>query len=229
MLLNFTAIESLGWVTPHQACFGVTPDISARLQYQFYQPVYILDKDVFPNADEHLGHWLGVTENKGDSLTYWILTESNQVLARSLVRPMEENKLNKQTQEAGETLDLAVTEIEGSESATNLDLLSDLVNSAMPEVDPLMINGFQADNLIGLVFIHKDKCGVPTKAKVIEVDKDTIRVMLEYVHGGLEVVELNLIQETLLSKEQGDKGNKPWTFIKVLNHHTVENGKIEVE
>eukprot|EP00957_Ditylum_brightwellii_P015084 1137990-Ditylum_brightwellii.AAC.1 len=46
-----------------------------------------------------------------------------------------------------------------------------------------MINGFQADNHIGFEFIHKDKCGVPTKAKVIEVDKDTGRVMLEYVHG----------------------------------------------
>eukprot|EP00957_Ditylum_brightwellii_P024613 1859432-Ditylum_brightwellii.AAC.1 len=57
-------IELLGWVTPYQACFGVTPDISALLQYQFYQPVYFSDKDVFPNSDECLGHWLGVAENK---------------------------------------------------------------------------------------------------------------------------------------------------------------------
>eukprot|EP00957_Ditylum_brightwellii_P017029 1284515-Ditylum_brightwellii.AAC.1 len=57
-------VESLGWVTPHQTCFGVTPDISALLQYQFYQLVYFSDKDVFPNSDERLGHWLGVAENK---------------------------------------------------------------------------------------------------------------------------------------------------------------------
>mmetsp|Transcript_34411 Transcript_34411/g.48875 ORF Transcript_34411/g.48875 Transcript_34411/m.48875 type:complete len:138 (+) Transcript_34411:520-933(+) len=31
MVLNFTALESLGWITPYQACFGVTPDISTLL------------------------------------------------------------------------------------------------------------------------------------------------------------------------------------------------------
>eukprot|EP00957_Ditylum_brightwellii_P103912 7916934-Ditylum_brightwellii.AAC.1 len=52
MLLNFTALKSLGWITPHQACFGTTPDISALLQFRFYQPVYFSDKDSFPNTEE---------------------------------------------------------------------------------------------------------------------------------------------------------------------------------
>ena len=91
MLLNYTALESLGWITPHQACFGITPDISALLQFTFFQPIYFSDKDIFPNAEERMGHWLGVAENKGDALTYWILAENKQVLARSLVRPVENN------------------------------------------------------------------------------------------------------------------------------------------
>ena len=70
---------------------------------------------------------------------------------------------------------------------------------------------------------------MPTKTKVIEVDEDTGKVMLEYVHGGLELVEPNIIQEALLSKNQGDDMDGFWTFSKVLNHRTVENGKIEVE
>eukprot|EP00957_Ditylum_brightwellii_P120660 9203763-Ditylum_brightwellii.AAC.1 len=47
MLLNFTTLEPLNWITPHQAY-------------------------------ERLRHWLGVAEKKGDTLTYWILTENKQ-------------------------------------------------------------------------------------------------------------------------------------------------------
>lgn len=36
MLLNFTAVESIGWINPHQDCFGITIDISAILQYQLF-------------------------------------------------------------------------------------------------------------------------------------------------------------------------------------------------
>eukprot|EP00957_Ditylum_brightwellii_P178777 13617873-Ditylum_brightwellii.AAC.1 len=57
-------VELLGWVTPHQACVGVTPDISTLLQYQFYQSVHFTDKDIFPKSDEYLVHWLGVAEKK---------------------------------------------------------------------------------------------------------------------------------------------------------------------
>eukprot|EP00957_Ditylum_brightwellii_P038616 2919163-Ditylum_brightwellii.AAC.1 len=94
MLLNFTALESLGWIMPHQACF----------------------------------------ENKGDTLAYWILSDNKQVLARSLVRPIDEHEVNKQTPAPGEILDPAVTEIEGSQQQTapTMDLLSELVNSPMP-------------------------------------------------------------------------------------------------
>ena len=78
-------------------------------------------------------------------------------------------------------------------------------------------------------FVRKDKRNVPTKTKVIEVDEDTGKVMLEYLHGGLELVEPNVIQEASLSRDQEDDGNKLWSFSKVLNHRTESNGKIEVE
>ena len=47
--------------------------------------------------------------------------------------------------------------------------------------------------------------------------------------GVLEVVEPNIIQEALLSREQEDGANGMWTFSKILNHRTVNKGKIEVE
>ena len=53
--------------------------------------------------------------------------------------------------------------------------------------------------------------------------------MLEYVYGGLELVEPNVIQEAILSREQDDDEDRSWTFDKVLAHRTGQNGKIEVE
>eukprot|EP00957_Ditylum_brightwellii_P095699 7291744-Ditylum_brightwellii.AAC.1 len=76
-------------------------------------------------------------------------------------------------------------------------------------------------------FIHTDKKGVPTKATVAEVDADTGKVVLEHIHGRLEIVESNVIQEVLLSKEQGDEGDRLWTVSKILEHRMGENGKIE--
>ena len=39
-ILNRTATPSLGWKTPLEVLDGDTPDISAILQYQFWEPVY---------------------------------------------------------------------------------------------------------------------------------------------------------------------------------------------
>ena len=228
MVMNFTALESLGWLTPYQACFGNTPDISALLQYTFYQPVYFSDKDTYPHANERLGHWLGVAENKGDVLTYWILTENQTVLARSLVRPVQDFEVNKRCPEPSESLDPVVRDFEGSEKAdVKIDLLSDIVKSTSPEVNITTINDFNTSEHIGFEFIRKDQQDVPAKTKIIEVDEDTGRALLEYIHGGLEWVEPNVIQEALLSREQND--GDLYTFSKILNHRTTTNGKIEIE
>ena len=81
-LLNHTAVESLSWQTPIEACFGDTPDISPLLQFTFYELVYFLDQDArFLETGERLGRFVGIAENHGDALTYWILTSDDQLLA----------------------------------------------------------------------------------------------------------------------------------------------------
>ena len=230
MLLNYTALESIGWITPHQSCFGTTPDISALLQYRFYEPIYYSDKEAFPTSSERRGHWLGVAENKGDTLTYWILADNKQVLARSLIRPITDQEQNLRVPQPGEILDKDVAQVEGSPPpAPALDLLSEIVNSPTPTFDPTNINGFNPNDHLGMEFIHMDKQGIPTKATIMEVDEETGKVILEYIHGGLEVVEPNIIQEALLSREQNDNDNGMWTFSKILDHRTAEQGKIELE
>ena len=88
-VLNHLATPSLNNRTPIEKAFGVTPDISDLLQFYFYQPMFYLDtnKPAFPKSKELLGHWVGLTDNVGDALTYWILTTENQVIACSTLCP----------------------------------------------------------------------------------------------------------------------------------------------
>ncbi len=81
-------------ITPQQYRTGVTTDISPWLQFQFYQAILYLDNEnSWPSSKERSGYWLGISENIGDFLTYWILDDqTKQVLARSVVRPFNRNK-----------------------------------------------------------------------------------------------------------------------------------------
>ena len=86
-LMNHTSSRVLGWKTPIEMAFGSTPDISALLQYAFYEPVYYYDHDQsFPHSQELRGRFLGMAENQGDALTYYVLTSSHTVIARSVLR-----------------------------------------------------------------------------------------------------------------------------------------------
>ena len=54
---------------------GYTPDISAFLQFQFWEKVYYKVNDKHPDPKEAAGYWVGVSDNVGDALTYVIWTD----------------------------------------------------------------------------------------------------------------------------------------------------------
>jgi len=55
-LMNRMAHERLKGCTPIEVALGETPDISALLQFYFYQPILYYDKNQsFPESKEHLG------------------------------------------------------------------------------------------------------------------------------------------------------------------------------
>ena len=85
-ILNHTASQNLEWRTPIEVAFGITPDISALVQFAFYGPVYYYASDPFPITKELPGRFLGIAKSVGDALTYWVLTQDNQVIARSVLR-----------------------------------------------------------------------------------------------------------------------------------------------
>jgi hypothetical protein len=80
-------------MTPRQFREGVTTDISPWLQFTFYQCILYLDNEnSWPSTKERSGRWMGVSENIGDFLTFWVLDDqSKQLLARSVVRPNNNN------------------------------------------------------------------------------------------------------------------------------------------
>lgn len=240
-LMNFTAMASLGWITPFQACFGYTPDISALLQYTFYQPILYGEDQSFPQTKELYGHWIGVAENKGDALTYWIYTEQGTVLARSLVRPVEDKEINKRAplnsgdhdEIPGESFRGDNYDIKPELDDFKLDMLSELANSNMPTVEKTEYSpespGFDPNNHLGMQFIRKDQAGVPTKTTVTEVDEETGKVLLEYIHGNYEWVMPNIVQEAIISRAYDDDGQAFHSFKKIINHRTESQGKIMVE
>src|SRR5688500_17275102 len=80
-------------MTPLQYQKGVTPDISAFLQFTFWQPILYLDHEShWPESKERSARWVGMARSIGDALTFWVLDDqSKQLLARSVVRPFNQN------------------------------------------------------------------------------------------------------------------------------------------
>ena len=80
-------------MTPYQFRKGIVPDISILLQFVFFQKVLYLDHEQsWPSSSERSGRWVGIAHNVGDTLTHWILDDqSKRILARSVVRPFENN------------------------------------------------------------------------------------------------------------------------------------------
>ena len=67
---------------------GDTIDISEWLDFDFYERVSYWDQKKMDMTDEQakLGRWLGIAHRVGSDMTYWILTESGKVIARSTVQ-----------------------------------------------------------------------------------------------------------------------------------------------
>jgi hypothetical protein len=88
-VMNQTAIANLNWRTPYEKMWGVTPDISAMLEYHFYEPVYYKTlKPRFPkDLTEQQGWFVGISENVGNAMTYLILTKNKTILEQSVVQP----------------------------------------------------------------------------------------------------------------------------------------------
>ena len=75
-VLNNYYSDSIKGVPIHMAT-GTTNDISPLLSFEFYEPIYYhMDDMPFPSASkEYCGHWVGISKNDGNFMTYKVLTD----------------------------------------------------------------------------------------------------------------------------------------------------------
>ena len=117
-------------------------------------------------------------------MTYWILTDKNTVIARSLLRTVEDYKINKRCIPTDSQVNsIVVKDQPKPQQEPLLALLSKITNKHSLEIDITKINGSIAQDHIGFKFIMNDIRNIPTKSKIIEVDEET-GLIIVYVDGG---------------------------------------------
>ena len=90
---NHCATPVHGWKTPISVRHGYTPDVSAFLQFQFWEKVYFKVNDQHPDSKEAPGYWMGVSDTVGDAFTYDIWSDkTKKVIQRSAVRSADPNR-----------------------------------------------------------------------------------------------------------------------------------------
>ena len=159
-LLNATASPALGGLTPLQALTGQVPDISHFLHF-FSGNLSI----TMSQSSEKRGHWVGFAENKGDQLTWKILTDdTNTIIIRSAVRSATKTSPN-----------LRLDPPQGEDQPHNLT--SDVFVYGRPNPDgtdntpPMSIINF--DDLLGRTFLlSMDENGERKRAIISEHVKD---------------------------------------------------------
>ena len=214
-LLNHLANETLDWKTPIEVATGETPDISNLLQFHWYQKVYYYDpKSSYPGPKEKLGHFVGIAENVGDTLTYKILTsDTREVIHRSVVRAVESEDKNLRADK---------TEEDDYESKNqfifNESDVRDNVN--YPEID--------MEQLVGFTFVKQDG-EEHYRAEVIKHLEELDDKYLVKVgdSGREEIMHYNdLVEEW--EKNQSNQNEDIWTFKEIIDHRR-RNRKNEVK
>ena len=83
-ILSLTSRPSLtyGNQPGYQRITNIKPDISQHATFGFYDWVWHWDE---VKKAKHLGRWLGVAENVGPIMTFWILNSKGSILPRSTV------------------------------------------------------------------------------------------------------------------------------------------------
>ena len=82
---NKTANATLGYRTPDEKCWGITPDIS-HLRFSWWEQVLYYETDKkYPNSRMLPGRWLGIDTKTGDDITYHIVTMPQDDTRNSVV------------------------------------------------------------------------------------------------------------------------------------------------
>jgi hypothetical protein len=237
-LFNLLALDSLGGLTPTQVACGYVPDISALLHFRWWEPVYYLDDDgSFPSdSKEKLGRWVGVAENVGDALTWWILTEdTKKVIPRSVVRSaLHTNNPNLRAMNIlDDPLNLVANPnpMDGEESGNSAvpKFIHSTADISYPERNPseLKLPRFSIEELMGRTFLFDTKDGQKLRAQVIRKINDqdaknhqNIKLLCNVGDDGAEeIITYQEICDLLEEQDNQDRDeDRLWTFKQIVGH-----------
>lgn len=220
---NRLARKSLHNETPFKLLTGQTPDISALLQYSFWEPVYYYcheDKSFPSSSDERQGHWVGISESVGDALTYKILTDDTQkIIHRSAIRTAADpSSANLR----------ALDEGDGEPSATPPTVFVKSRSDAAGSPSIKNMPGFKPDDLIGRTFLQQpEENGERHRAQIskkITYEDDDERVDFLITKGNGQPEEIIAYNEILAHIERNNKdeqdsnGEQVWRFRDITAH-----------
>ena len=76
--------------TGYEMVYGITPDISEYVEFQFYDYCWYWDMpQSYPHEKKSLSRWLGVAHRVGQSMVYYIMNSNGKVICRSTVSQLE--------------------------------------------------------------------------------------------------------------------------------------------
>lgn len=218
MLLNCMSCGDQG-LPPTQAALGRVVDISAFLNYHWWQDVYYSvndDSASFPSTtSEKLGKWVGVAEKQGDALTYLVLTEDTQkVIARSAIRP------------AGEPMFTNLRAIadslrtDGGEETNTEPIVKSVLDSLEPSDHKLPT--FLPEELLGTSVLLDEPTGETVRAKVTErivkrdeENRQKIEFLLQVGDGPgryNEIMSYNELSDLVERQQRAEEAGELSTF-----------------
>ena len=216
-LLNHLANPNLDDLPPLTKMYGVTVDISAFLNFYFYQPVYYAVDNSWPSeSPEKSGRWVGVAHNVGDALTYKILTDdTKKIIYRSAVRPRDDEDLvnNRLEPFGGSEIDKPVKSVIKSREY------------ALPDVRAITFN---PDELLGRTFLKQptedgERLRARIVRKVIEMEnnKEKIKFLVSLPDQDQdEILSYNEIIDIIADQYDEEQNNpeKVWLFKAITAH-----------
>ena len=238
-LLNVIALRKLNWRTPTEKAFGITPDISAYLHYEWYEQVYYLDDDgaSFPHSREKLARWLGPVEHCGDSLTYYLWKlDTKEIICRSVIRSaashdrmpnqralalsFEIDPEAEDVEHEEPTSDETSPDIEGSTTSPSEDKQPAVLSSMNELIDNVTGTKTEralpsVEDLMGYTFVEK-KADVAQKVTVVDVDPDTLDATVQYMDGTQAILKYNILVDKF--QEEDTEDDPLYTFKDILGH-----------
>lgn len=136
---NVSANDALRGQTPIAARHGNTPDISAFLQYVFWEKVLFRQQVSFPNSNERAGFFIGIAHNTGDMMTFKVLdADTGEIICVTDLHSAEDRMNPNKRVRFGEPVPVLPNEAESTthddlEPAAALDPTTDLTTT--PSLD----------------------------------------------------------------------------------------------